>query len=234
MKPTPKRRQKIIERDPVALLYVRVSTGAQVRSGLSMEQQEATLRGQAAQLGFDQVQVIREEGKSGHTIKARPELTAALELLAEGRASALITTNLDRLARNASETLKIADLANAQGWRLLSLDLGLDTASPVGRLVLTMLAAVAEMERERIRERHRQWHAADRERGNIWGVDKGMRSALAPAIRSHILNASKQGQSLRAIADGLNAKNTTTAAGSKWYPVSISRVLDSPASRVVA
>lgn len=223
-----KRTRKLLERPSVALLYIRVSTGQQAESGLSLEHQEQTLRQSAAGYGFAEVVVLREEGISGKSLRNRPALQQGLDMLAKGEAAALLVSKMDRLSRSTADTLHLAGLADRQGWRLLSLDLGLDTATPTGRLVLTMLAAVAEMERSRISERHVSWHAAKRERGLVWGVNEGQKALLPDSVRRRIVTERASGRSLRAIAEGLTSDGIPTAKAGTWHASTIAAVLRSP------
>ena len=216
-----------------AILYVRVSTVRQASEGLSLEDQIARLEAQAVALGYSNVHVIADEGRSGGSLKRRPGLAQAREMLAAGEASALIATKLDRVSRNAKDVLTLADEAERQGWRLIVLDVNLDTATPVGRLVLTILAAVAEMERKRIAERQADSHAHRRSIGQVWGVTHGPRSSLSESVRLRIIAERSEGQTLAAIADGLTADGIATAkGGERWYPSTVRHVLASPASAV--
>jgi DNA invertase Pin-like site-specific DNA recombinase len=231
---TPSKSRKVAEPLPVAVLYVRVSTGQQAESGLSLEQQERTLRQAAEIAGYAQVRVIVEAGVSGKSMRNRPALREALELLAQGQASALLVAKIDRLARNTRDTLHLADLADAQGWRLMALDLALDTATPVGRLVLTVLAGVAEMERKRIGERHKDWHAAKRERGLVWGRDAGPCTEIPDQVRTLIVRQRDRGLSLRAIAEYLTTEGVPTARGGTWHASTIAAILKSPSTTLIA
>jgi DNA invertase Pin-like site-specific DNA recombinase len=218
-------------RPSVALLYLRVSTGRQADSGLSLEQQERQLVAAATEAGYTETVVMREEGRSGKSLKGRPVLAEALDLLARGEADALYTSKMDRLARSARDTLTVLDAANKQGWRLVSLDLGLDSKTPVGRMVLTVLAATAEMEHERICERHRDWHESKRERGIRWGIDEGPRALLPSKTRERILQMRDSGLSLQAIADTLNEEGVPTARkGARWHKTTVVSVLNSKTS----
>lgn len=230
-----RRARRTVERPSVAIAYLRVSTGRQAESGLSLEQQERQLRHAAEVAGYAEVLIVREEGVSGKAIRNRPALLGALDLLATGQAAALLVAKMDRLSRSTRDTLHLCDLADKQGWRLMSLDLNLDTGTPTGRLVLTLLAAVAEMERARIGERHRDWHAAKRERGLVWGVDEGPRSQTPEGVRRRVQDERAQGVSLQRIADGLNADGVpTTRGGAKWHASTVSALLASPSLRGVA
>lgn len=231
----PRRIRRTEARPSVAVAYVRVSTGRQAESGLSMEAQERSLRQAAEIAGYAEVLVLREEGISGKSLRNRPALTEALRLLSTGQAAALLVSKMDRLSRSTRDTLHLCDLADREGWRLVSLDLNLDTGTPTGRLVLTLLAAVAEMERSRIAERHRDWHAAKRERGLVWGVDEGPRPVTPASVRARIVAARQAGQSLRTIADTLNSDGVPTSkGGAKWHPSTVSALLNSPTLRSVA
>ena len=115
-----------------ALLYARVSTQMQVNDGMSMEAQEKTLRNAAEFAGFSSVEVLLEEGRSGKSITGRPVLRDALTRLDNGTAQALIVTRIDRLARSTTDFLSIVDRAAKNNWRLVLLDLNLDTSTYQG------------------------------------------------------------------------------------------------------
>jgi DNA invertase Pin-like site-specific DNA recombinase len=223
------RRSKTADRPNVALVYTRVSTARQAEEGVSLDAQERTLTAAAEAAGY-RVKVVREEGRSGKSITGRPALVAALDDLAAGRAAALYVAKIDRLARNTRDALLIADDAQRQGWRLVACDLNLDTATPVGRLVLTVMAAVGEMERQQISARHRDWHAEQTARGIVWGVDAGPKGLLPDAVRARIVAERQAGRSLRAIADDLNAEEVPTARGGKWHASTIKHVLTAPST----
>ena len=89
---------------------------------------------------------MREEGRSGKSIKGRPVLRDALGRLASCKADALFVTRIDRLARSTQDFLAIVDHAHQNNWRLVLLYLNLDTSSYQGRFVVTIMSALAEME----------------------------------------------------------------------------------------
>lgn len=223
-----KRTRKITNRPNIAIVYVRVSTGQQV-DGSSLDGQERTVADAARQAGYD-VEIVREEGRSGATISGRPALRDALNRLAAGQAAALYVSKIDRLARSTIDALKVAEQAEKQGWRLVALDVALDSGTPAGKLVLTLLAAVAEMERQRIGERHRDWHQEHRARGHRWGVDEGPKPLLPADVRSRIVAERQRGDSLRTIANRLNLENVPTARGGRWHASTIKHVIESPSS----
>jgi DNA invertase Pin-like site-specific DNA recombinase len=213
----------------LALIYVRVSSLRQAEEGLSLEAQERTLRAQAEADGY-QVEVIREEGKSGKSVKNRPALLAALDKLNKGEASALYVTRLDRLARSLSDLLTIVSQADRKEWRLRILELNLDTRTAQGRLVLSMLGAVADFERSLISSRQKEVHAQRRASGEVWGVTKGSKPLISASTRKRVKDLHDQGHSLRAIAATLTGEKVPTAKGGKWRASTVDHLLKSPSS----
>jgi len=212
----------------VALLYARVSTSMQVNDGMSLDAQERDLRRAAALSGYDEVELLREEGRSGKSIKGRPVLRGALERLDCGDAEALFVTRIDRLARSTQDFLSIIDRAGSNGWRIVMLDLNLDTSSYQGRFVVTIMSALAEMERAIIAERQKDVHRDRREKGLVWGVDLGPKPMLQNDVVDQIFTWRESGLSMWKIADRLNKAETPTAYGSghKWYASTIKYVLE--------
>ena len=118
------------------------------------------------------------------------------------------------------DVLRIADLADAQGWRLVIADVSLDTGSTVGRLVLTILAGVAEMESRRRSERMAEYHAGRRARGQKSGRDYGRRTTASDAVVTEIRSRRTAGQSWKAITDALNAAGADSRT---WHPTAVRR-----------
>lgn len=218
------RRSKPSARPACALGYVRVSTLEQAESGAGLAAQRSTIDLAAQAAGLTVLDVMADEAVSGKIAPTkRPGLAAALALLAAGDACALIVSKVDRLGRKTSDVLALADLADREGWRLIAPDLGLDTATPTGRLVLTMLAACAQFERDRIAERTREGLAEKR----AMGVRLGRPVVLAAIVRARIAAERADGATLTAIADGLNADGTPTARGGRWHASTVRSVLAS-------
>jgi DNA invertase Pin-like site-specific DNA recombinase len=209
-----------------ALLYARVSTQLQVNDGVSLDVQERQLQSAAQMAGYTDIELIREEGRSGKNISGRPALTAALKSLDTGQAAALFVTRIDRLARSTKDFLSIIDRANTNKWRLIMLDLNLDTATYQGRFVVTIMSALAEMERGIIAERQKDVHKDRRARGVVWGVDMGPKNKTPEEIKQRISDERAAGHSYRKIADGLNRDEVPTQNGRKWHPTTVKNLLD--------
>jgi DNA invertase Pin-like site-specific DNA recombinase len=210
----------------LALLYARVSTQLQVSDGVSLDVQERQLQQAAELAGFTEFELVREEGRSGKSISGRPALTSALKRLDAGDAKALFVTRIDRLARSTQDFLSVVDRANKNGWRLVMLDLNLDTSSYQGRFVVTIMSALAEMERGIIASRQKDVHEDRRKRGVVWGVDMGPKNKTPEEVRQRIISERASGASLRKIADGLNRDAISSQNGGLWYPTTVKNLLE--------
>lgn len=209
------------ESKPLALAYVRVSTIEQAEQGASLAAQEASLVEAAERKGY-RVEVVREEGKSGKSLRGRPALTSALARLEAGEASALYAQRLDRLSRSVSDFAHLLDLAKQQGWAVAVLDADVDTTTPSGELLVNILATIAQFERRMAQARTRDALAQRRREG----VRLGRPSLLPSNLVARITSQRAEGMSLRAIAEGLNSKEVPTAhKGAKWHASTVSKVL---------
>ena len=210
----------------LALLYARVSTQLQVNDGVSLDVQERQLQSAAEAAGYSRFEFVREEGKSGKSISGRPALTEALKRLDTGEANALFVTRIDRLARSTQDFLSIIDRASKNSWRVVMLDLNLDTSSYQGRFVVTLMSALAEMERNIIAERQKDVHKDRRARGVVWGRDMGPKNKTPEDVKQRILSERASGASYRQIADGLNRDEIPTQNQKKWYPTTVKNLVD--------
>ena len=193
-----------------AVVYLRVSTEEQATSGLGLEAQAAACAAAVAGKGGQLVATVRDEGVSG-SVPAfdRPGGGEALEMIRAGEADALVVSKLDRLGRSAIDVLGVAERAEREGWALVVLDLGLDTTTPVGRFTLTVLAGVAQLERDLIRQRTREAMAAKAARGERVGRPPMLSNEVVALVRA-------LPGSLREVAAELNRRGVPTATGVPW------------------
>ncbi|MFQ2666704.1 recombinase family protein [Aeromonas caviae] len=158
--------------------YARVST-----TGQSLEQQLTALAGCE--------KVFNEKASGSKT--DRPQLQAMLEFVRSG--DVLKVTKLDRLARNTRHLLEITDQLHAKGVTLQIQNLGIDTATPTGKLMLTMIGAIATFEREIMLERQAEGIALAKAKG----VYKG-RKPSAREKGPQIMSLLAQGKSKNSIS----------------------------------
>jgi DNA invertase Pin-like site-specific DNA recombinase len=107
------------------------------------------------------------------------------------------------------------------------LDLNLDTSSYQGRFVVTIMSALAEMERGIISERQKDVHKDRRERGVVWGVDMGPMNKTSQDVKERIVKERLSGKSYRVIADILNKEDIPTQNNTKWYATTVKNIYDS-------
>ena len=201
--------------------YVRVSTGGQVESGAGLDAQRSALSERADREGW-QLEVVADEGLSGGSVDGRPELVAALARLDAGEADVLVASKLDRVSRSVADFAQLLERAQAHGWRLVLLDLGVDTSTPAGEFVANTIANSAQYERRLISQRTREGLAAKR----AAGVRLGRPSAVAPELVARIVAEHAAGDSLVAIARRLTEQGVPTArGGARWYPSTVRAVL---------
>jgi DNA invertase Pin-like site-specific DNA recombinase len=149
--------------------YCRVSTARQAEEGESLGAQERTLAGYAMMHDLTIDRMFVERGVSGSKpLAERPEGTALLAALQPG--DVVITAKLDRMFRSALDALDVLGQLQKRGISLHMIDLGGDvTGNGISKLVFTILSAVAEAERDRIRERISAVKADQRQRGRYLG-----------------------------------------------------------------
>ena len=171
--------------------YARVSTSDQV-----VDLQVDALRA----AGCDEI--ITETG-SGYAVGARPLRDQLLAGLREG--DTLVIWRLDRLGRSMAEVLQIVDDLNGRGVNLVSLTDGVDATTPTGRLLLGVLVAAAEYERNLISERTIAGLRAAKRRGARLGRPR----ALTPRGLDAVLLMTQSGCTREEIADALGVGTST-------------------------
>lgn len=134
---------------------------------------------QLDQLKAAGVEKLFQEKASGAKAD-RPRLLALLDFVREG--DTVIVTKLDRIARSTKDLLQIIDHLEEKEVRFRVLNINLDTATPTGKLMLTMLGAIATFEREMMLERQAEGMARAKAEGRIKGRPATARSQAAKVL----------------------------------------------------
>jgi DNA invertase Pin-like site-specific DNA recombinase len=173
-----------------AALYMRISTKGH---GQTTDTQALALRDYAERRGFVIVSEYRDEGISGAKDR-RPELDRMMDDARKRRFDAVLVARFDRFARSTKHLVLALEEFSSLGVDFISLNEAIDTSSPMGRMVFTIIAAVSELERSIIKERV------------LAGVDRARRQGKRfgrPSVivdREKIVAMKADGQSIKSIA----------------------------------
>jgi site-specific DNA recombinase len=221
--------------------YVRVSTDKQAEHGVSLEAQEAKIRAMATVHGTELSEVIVDGGESAKSLN-RPGIARLLAMVDAGNVKVVIVAKLDRLTRSVKDLCELLERFERRGVSLVSVAESLDTGSAAGRLVLNIMTAVSQWEREAIGERTRDALRHKRSQGQRVGNIPfgsrlgGDRQRLEPDpaeqdALEQIRVLRNKGETLRGIAATLNHRAYRTRRGTPWRLESVARVLKQAAAR---
>jgi DNA invertase Pin-like site-specific DNA recombinase len=216
-----------------ALLYSRVSTQQQGRSGLGLEAQQETMRRFCEAEGIEVLgeYVEVETGKGFDALDRRPKLAAALAK-AKKVGCYVVAAKLDRISRDVAF---IATLM-AQKVPFVTAEFGFD----VDPTLLHVMAAFSERERKMISQRTKAALQAAKARGTILGNKTNLRAAgergrdrlraeadrFAAAMRPMVLQLQREGHRTgRALAEQLNARGVRTSTGAVWHDSTVRNLL---------
>ena len=215
--------------------YVRVSTDKQAEHGVSLEAQEAKIRAMATVHGTELSEVIVDGGESAKSLN-RPGMARLLTMVNTAGVRVVIVAKLDRLTRSVKDLCELLERFERRGVSLVSVAESLDTGSAAGRLVLNIMTAVSQWEREAIGERTRDALRHKRSQGQrVGNIPFGSRLA-ADGQRLELDSAEQEalaeiralrnnGGTLRGIAATLNHRSYRTRRGTPWRLESVARVL---------
>ena len=133
-------------------IYTRVSTTMQIE-GYSLEAQKARMKAYAAFNDYDIVGEYEDAGKSGKSTEGRLAFNRMLEDICTDKdgVSYVLVFKLSRFGRNAADVLSTLQIMQDHGVNLICVEDGIDSSKEAGKLMISVLSAVAEIERENIR-----------------------------------------------------------------------------------
>jgi site-specific DNA recombinase len=213
--------------------YVRVSSKGQT-DNTSIEEQKKRITAHCVAQGHKLVKIYEETG-SGKDTENRPEFQNALEALK--KADGIIAFKLDRIARNTADVLHLVNgVLKPSDKALVLLDLNVDTSTPTGMMILTVMAAVAQLERDQINERCRNGRKAKKAKGEFIGghapfgydaiegklIENQQEQDILQTIRKH----RRGGKTTYSIAKFLNESGYPTKTGAKWSHVLVAKLLE--------
>jgi DNA invertase Pin-like site-specific DNA recombinase len=221
------------------LIYTRVSSREQGKSGLGLEAQQAETLKFCTDNGIDVVEVVSEVASAKGYYKSRPKLDAALKRCKKEKLC-LIVNKIDRISRDVES---IGNLTNDTSIRFIVTQLGLQADN----FQIHLFASLAQKERELISTRTKDALAAKKARG-LLGNDpnrpvgnlatvhkasvKGSAAIKADAdarvsdtIKELVTDYRSKGFSMAKIADKFNALNMATANGGMWHASTVSNLL---------
>ncbi|MGE0684556.1 MAG: recombinase family protein [Candidatus Binatia bacterium] len=198
--------------------YARVSTALQANEGESLDVQRRQIEGWCQMQGLELTELFVERGVSGSIPVAERQAGSVMwSKLRQG--DMIIAAKLDRLFRSALDALQAVETLKNRGVSLVLLDLGGDiSGNGLSKLFLTIAAAFAEAERDRIRERIVQVKRDQRQRGRYlggivpFGYRRGEGGDLVPdAVEQTIIHQARElrgeGNTLRAIQGTIEAQH---------------------------
>jgi DNA invertase Pin-like site-specific DNA recombinase len=209
-----------------AIGYVRVSTDRQAETGVSLDAQKEKIRAMAVVHGAELLDVIVDGGESAKSLQ-RPGMERLLALVESKRVQTVIVAKLDRLTRSVRDLCALLELFEKRKVALISVAESLDTGSAAGRLVITIMGAVSQWEREAIAERTRDALRHKRANGErVGNIHYGYRLAAdgahvepddaEQAVLATIRDLRARHRSLREVARALNERGWRTRRGSPW------------------
>lgn len=220
-------------------IYCRVSTDEQAREGVSLDEQQERLQAYCRAMGWaEEILLFIDDGFSAKSTD-RPQLHRLMEHIRNEQISKVMVTKLDRMSRRLLDLLTLIDMFQEHQVAFISISESFDTNTPSGRLTLQVLGAVAEFERERIRERvlDNMFHAANQGKWltqSPYGYRLEQKELVIHEPEASIVRRvydlyDHQGLGYWAIARRLNEEGIPSKQNKEWSIRSIKLMLTNPA-----
>jgi site-specific DNA recombinase len=222
-----------------AAIYVRVSTEDQARHGYSLSAQVEACRGRAAALGATEMLAFSDEGVSG-ALLVRPGLDGLREAVRERRVELVVLWDPDRLSRNLSHQLLLTEEIERARIRLEFVNFEWK-ATPEGQLFYALRGAIAQYEKEKIRERTSRGRLQKAKEGKLplafrpYGYAYDSDTALLTvnpeeaAVVGQIFRwLLEEGEGPNGIARRLNQLGVPARKGGRWHRAVVRQILANP------
>ncbi|WP_050182806.1 recombinase family protein [Domibacillus robiginosus] len=217
-------------------LYIRVSTEEQAQHGYSLAAQEERLRAYALSQDWDIAKVYRDEGRSAKDLK-RDQLQRMLADLKIGLFDVVLVYRLDRLTRSVLDLYELLKIFDRHDVKFKSATEVYDTTTAIGRLFITLVAALAQWERENLAERVKFGMLKKASLGEWMGgiipygyTFDGTAFRIVEQEAELVKKIFKMGKTkgMEAISKELNAEGHRTKRGFKWSGFSVHYMLRNP------
>lgn len=206
------------------IAYYRVSTQEQADSRLGLDAQQARVEAEIERRGWVLVDSYTDTCSGSKNLADRAGSSAALADLVEGRADVLMVSKLDRLSRKIADAVVVLERSGREGWRIVALDLDIDTTTPEGEAMAHQTMTFAQWERRRIGQRTSEALQRAKARGVVLGSPADRR--VDPKLRARIRSLYSRGRSYLAIAQKLNDEGVPTASGgAHWYASTVRNLI---------
>lgn len=219
-------------------IYVRVSTEEQAKEGFSISAQREKLKAFCKVQDWNEYRFYVDEGISAKDMN-RPQLQLMLDHIKKGVVDVVLVYRLDRLTRSIIDLYKLLDIFDNNNCKFKSATEMYDTTTATGRMFISLVALMAQWERENLGERVRMGQIEKARQGKYsakapFGFDKDKNDKLVinedeKQIVDDMVEKIKQGYSIRQLADYLDNSGFPPIRGYKWHIASILTILKNPA-----
>jgi site-specific DNA recombinase len=219
-------------------IYIRVSTEEQAKEGYSISAQREKLKAYCQVQDWSDYKFYVDEGISAKDTN-RPQLQQMIQHIKEGLIHTVLVYRLDRLTRSVVDLYKLLEIFEKHNCTFKSATEVYDTSTAIGRLFITLVAAMAQWERENLGERVRMGQIEKARQGQYsakapFGFDKGPNDRLVinedeKTVVLDMIEKVKEGYSIRKLADYMDNSGIPPIRGYQWHITSILTILKNPA-----
>jgi len=218
-----------------AVIYSRVSHIEQVQNGSSLETQKDRIEDFCRYKGIEVVEHYKDAGISGRKFENRPNFVRMMQRIERGDINAVVVYSLSRFGRNIRETLNYLERLEKWGVAFYAIDLGIDTSTSHGKLIMQIMSALSEFESNQMSDRIRAVMGHNKSKkitycgnpplgyDNVDGTLKPKKDEIK--IVQEIFAMHKKDLSMNEIARQLNKNGYKGKKGGEFYAVTIQKIL---------